>query len=92
MIWLGMAHVDFTEWGSEVAYVQVACKANSKEHFVGLIKDSFDWQEMKMLDIELIHNQTNLEIEDIAYDEGLDLIERVIAGEEFCWGRFLTFD
>lgn len=97
MIWLGLIEVEAINGNNDLgdakgAFVNVACKALSKEDFVEKVTKSFSIYDFCVLDIDEIEIETKMIIDNPDNAEKLELVEEVNGGETFAWGDFHTYE
>ncbi|MEP0262312.1 hypothetical protein [Dokdonia sp.] len=96
-IWLGIIEIKPKNLNTVLedslgAFVNVAYKAYSKDHFLSKVKDTFFENDFEVLDVDDIGTIYNTAIDNETEAEKLELINDIInQGYDFSWGIFHTY-
>lgn len=96
-IWLGLVEIRSKNLNTIIedslgAFVNVAYKAYSEDHFLSKIKDTFSEKEFEVLDVDDIETLENVTIDQDIEAEKIELINDILnEGYDFSWGVFHSY-
>ena len=95
-IWFALVRVEPVNGNSDLgnaigAYVNVAYRAQNRNDFLVILKESFTSYDFNVLEVEEIEGVNELSIVNPESAEKLILLKQISHGDDIAWGTFYNY-